>query len=133
MVTRDSRPRVGSDMQANSSRRGRAARFFSSRRRHTRSKRDWSSDVCSSDLAGDLQPARDAEVVAVEEEPIGLAGARDGAGHARGGRDLLPRGVLEAGVHPDTWEDLQIGRASCRERGTILEVAGYNANKSQRE
>src|SRR5699024_11557909 len=24
---------------------------FSSRRRHTRSKRDWSSDVCSSDLA----------------------------------------------------------------------------------
>ena len=24
--------------------------FFSSRRRHTRSDRDWSSDVCSSDL-----------------------------------------------------------------------------------
>src|SRR5699024_11624421 len=24
--------------------------FFSSRRRHTRSKRDWSSDVCSTDL-----------------------------------------------------------------------------------
>src|SRR5699024_12230023 len=27
--------------------------FFSSRRRHTRSKRDWSSDVCSSDLGTD--------------------------------------------------------------------------------
>src|SRR5699024_11575608 len=26
--------------------------FFTSRRRHTRSKRDWSSDVCSSDLTG---------------------------------------------------------------------------------
>src|SRR5206468_8684406 len=26
--------------------------FFSSRRRHTRSDRDWSSDVCSSDLRG---------------------------------------------------------------------------------
>src|SRR5699024_12115095 len=26
--------------------------FSSSRRRHTRSKRDWSSDVCSSDLGG---------------------------------------------------------------------------------
>src|SRR2546421_8721584 len=26
--------------------------FFSSRRRHTRSDRDWSSDVCSSDLPG---------------------------------------------------------------------------------
>src|SRR5699024_11928580 len=32
--------------------------FFSSRRRHTRSKRDWSSDVCSSDLVigSDLGP-----------------------------------------------------------------------------
>src|SRR5215813_14744562 len=28
--------------------------FFSSRRRHTRCGRDWSSDVCSSDLAGTL-------------------------------------------------------------------------------
>src|SRR5699024_10583434 len=27
---------------------------FSSRRRHTRSKRDWSSDVCSSDLIGGI-------------------------------------------------------------------------------
>src|SRR5699024_11761444 len=30
--------------------------FFSSRRRHTRSKRDWSSDVCSSDLFDGLDP-----------------------------------------------------------------------------
>src|SRR3712207_8257993 len=28
--------------------------FFSSRRRHTRYWRDWSSDVCSSDLGADL-------------------------------------------------------------------------------
>src|SRR5690606_40442990 len=28
--------------------------FFSSRRRHTRFSRDWSSDVCSSDLGGHL-------------------------------------------------------------------------------
>src|SRR5207249_7704553 len=35
--------------------------FFSSRRRHTRSKRDWSSDVCSSDLEKiwDFQPGDD--------------------------------------------------------------------------
>src|SRR5699024_12813579 len=35
--------------------------FFSSRRRHTRSKRDWSSDVCSSDLSvgdGQMEGAR---------------------------------------------------------------------------
>src|SRR5699024_11284157 len=30
--------------------------FFSSRRRHTRSKRDWSSDVCSSDLSSSKSP-----------------------------------------------------------------------------
>src|SRR3954468_24573934 len=30
--------------------RRRSSEFFSSRRRHTRSLRDWSSDVCSSDL-----------------------------------------------------------------------------------
>src|SRR5215813_6106810 len=49
--------------------------FFSSRRRHTRCGRDWSSDVCSSDLgraaggahalpahpAGDPEPGADAE------------------------------------------------------------------------
>src|SRR5206468_8156631 len=29
--------------------------FFSSRRRHTRSDRDWSSDVCSSDLDDEVQ------------------------------------------------------------------------------
>src|SRR5690606_39755204 len=31
--------------------------FFSSRRRHTRFSRDWSSDVCSSDLAANLLAA----------------------------------------------------------------------------
>src|SRR5690349_24411218 len=30
--------------------------FFSSRRRHTRSLRDWSSDVCSSDLPYEPEP-----------------------------------------------------------------------------
>src|SRR5690606_40827270 len=33
-----------------SSKRSRTHFFFSSRRRHTRFSRDWSSDVCSSDL-----------------------------------------------------------------------------------
>src|SRR5690606_39968811 len=34
-------------------RRLRRSVFFSSRRRHTRFSRDWSSDVCSSDLIND--------------------------------------------------------------------------------
>src|SRR2546421_6533858 len=38
--------------------------FFSSRRRHTRSDRDWSSDVCSSDLAfAHTGPGQDARFV----------------------------------------------------------------------
>src|SRR2546421_3783679 len=46
------------------------ASFFSSRRRHARSERDWSSDVCSSDLTLGRQQAellqRNREVPAVE-------------------------------------------------------------------
>src|SRR5207249_7083817 len=37
--------------------------FFSSRRRHTRSKRDWSSDVCSSDLSVTAEVASSSLVV----------------------------------------------------------------------
>src|SRR6266704_4714753 len=48
--------------------------FFSSRRRHTRSKRDWSSDVCSSDLRQVL------DAIAVAEEPAQRARIDDGAG-----------------------------------------------------
>src|SRR6266542_6786747 len=44
--------------------------FFSSRRRHTRCYRDWSSDVCSSDLvlaAAALSLAAAAQVAAAEQ------------------------------------------------------------------
>src|SRR5699024_9099977 len=41
--------------------------FFSSRRRHTRSKRDWSSDVCSSDLAGTIEASEPHEAAVVRE------------------------------------------------------------------
>src|SRR5690606_16307733 len=45
--------------------------FFSSRRRHTRFSRDWSSDVCSSDLTADLPPLgwRTYRIVPVEAAP----------------------------------------------------------------
>src|SRR5690625_7929548 len=39
--------------------------FFSSRRRHTRWPRDWSSDVCSSDLIGDRIGIGDLHAVAL--------------------------------------------------------------------
>src|SRR5690349_23696774 len=37
--------------------------FFSSRRRHTRSLRDWSSDVCSSDLFMHFRAQRSARML----------------------------------------------------------------------
>src|SRR6185312_16712743 len=45
--------------------------FFSSRRRHTRSDRDWSSDVCSSDLRGTEAPMETVE----PSEPAGTYAA----------------------------------------------------------
>src|SRR5207249_9525907 len=99
---------------------------------HTRSKRDWSSDVCSSDLArldaDDVAlPERLARQVRLFEEPrIGLAGcgferataevllpARDGDLRRR----LLLRNLFAHGSVV-----FQIGRASCRERGEALVV-----------
>src|SRR2546429_6495881 len=47
--------------------------FFSSRRRHTRCSRDWSSDVCSSDLSAGLEA--DLRVRAVAEGLVGAAAA----------------------------------------------------------
>src|SRR5690625_7285325 len=51
--------------------------FFSSRRRHTRWPRDWSSDVCSSDL---LHLVAQVEVGGgrVEEEYVGVLGEAGG-------------------------------------------------------
>src|SRR5206468_5328898 len=46
--------------------------FFSSRRRHTRSDRDWSSDVCSSDLSGKTGKLKALYVVGAN--PIGRLG-----------------------------------------------------------
>src|SRR2546421_9539085 len=86
--------------------------FFSSRRRHTRSDRDWSSDVCSSDLGEGRPPERTRRV----ERAAGAFGARA----AHGGRDssglrdrLLSGRARRGGNFPRG----QIGRASCRGRG----------------
>src|SRR5699024_11680117 len=73
--------------------------FFSSRRRHTRSKRDWSSDVCSSDLRSPLRTKANR-----------LASSRLGA-------NTSSPMLSQSGSCTKTLKDLsKIGRASCRER-----------------
>src|SRR5690606_41954999 len=45
--------------------------FFSSRRRHTRFSRDWSSDVCSSDLVERCEPVYE-EMPGWSESTVGV-------------------------------------------------------------
>src|SRR5439155_10042833 len=93
---------------------------FSSRRRHTSWPRDWSSDVCSSDLSGSI--VRIDEILnslcnsidALASEAYSTILTMDPEGHqlwhVAGPR--VPRSWLPA-LMP---RPIEIGRASCRER-----------------
>src|SRR3712207_6936275 len=86
--------------------------FFSSRRRHTRYWRDWSSDVCSSDLGMGLAPIlveRIYETIAeINEQGTTILLVEQNANFAL---EVSNRGyVLEVGTVAE------IGRAPCRER-----------------
>src|SRR2546421_5757153 len=94
--------------------------FFSSRRRHTRSDRDWSSDVCSSDLKRRETAAWRRRAADDMDDDIDAAellhnGVRNGRA-ALGGGDV---GGHEMVGRPQR----EIGRASCRERVEISVVA----------
>src|SRR5260370_13226426 len=88
--------------------------FFSSRRRHTRFKCDWSSDVCSSDLLSGIR--RCSEFVYVGEL---MTGQIELYLHERirniGGFQITA--FPADGFTVGQWKEGQIGRASCRERG----------------
>src|SRR5256886_12180157 len=86
--------------------------FFSSRRRHTRFDCDWSSDVCSSDLAFKHRPAHSAAMAdaAMNRLDVLVVWSID-----RWGRSLVE---LLSSVEKltDRGVAFEIGRASCRER-----------------
>src|SRR5690606_39911108 len=86
--------------------------FFSSRRRHTRFSRDWSSDVCSSDLA--------LEEAFVHHRNVGVeTGQAQGRTHHvdEGGQPAPSAQALQGPDIHDQGRRHEIGRASCRERG----------------
>src|SRR5690349_22084674 len=65
--------------------------FFSSRRRHTRSLRDWSSDVCSSDLSS-LRIARTAALLAAcGVGAVVLSACKDRSEERRVGKECRSR------------------------------------------
>src|SRR5207253_4875970 len=93
----------------------------SSRRRHTRWPRDWSSDVCSSDLAvlGDMLELGEGSVRIHRD--LGEELARQGTDYLLTVGDLaaeIAAGARGAGMPADhvIMAQEQIGRASCRER-----------------
>src|SRR5438445_9321819 len=93
--------------------------FFSSRRRHTRYWRDWSSDVCSSDLFSRRKvDERDFAVGLGQGEKL-LVGT-DANGRHRGGGRGEKRARSRHGKHTNQ----KIGRASCRERVENTGAAG---------
>src|SRR5947209_8871278 len=74
--------------------------FFSSRRRHTRYWRDWSSDVCSSDLVIGPKPLEafvDLAEDRLAREPGAIGSVMHFAVHLGGDDDLVPlREVLQS-------------------------------------
>src|SRR3712207_8449770 len=90
--------------------------FFSSRRRHTRYWRDWSSDVCSSDLGdGRVQPQPPSVALAVVEhaleDALGLAGSAFAAVDVVPG----PEGLDGRGAGAERSEERRVGE-ECRSR-----------------
>src|SRR5690606_40046090 len=90
-----------------------AVLIFSSRRRHTRFSRDWSSDVCSPDLGVYEVNVQGGQVIYASADarffiPGDLYEAR-------------PEGLVNLGEQKrNEWRAEQIGRASCREKVKML-------------
>src|SRR5207247_5114657 len=83
--------------------------FFSSRRRHTRSTRDWSSDVCSSDL----DPL--GRLLSVKREAPTCTGHRPVA-TTRLTEPWLQLITRESGLTAGRSEERRVGK-ECRSRG----------------
>src|SRR5690606_40062502 len=84
--------------------------FFPSRRRHTTFSRDWSSDVCSSDLARSPTPCGRGTVRSPFEMPSGAEFRRRLVSSA------AESSLSRRATNDRPRSDSQIGRASCREK-----------------
>src|SRR5207245_8776092 len=101
--------------------------FCSSRRRHTRCYRDWSSDVCSSDLARGWNMEAYVAPSFYSPECAGYRAAADRARECGCQATIALCSSCWAALQrcfAATGAALQIGRASCRERVYVLAVVG---------
>src|SRR2546422_11774081 len=93
--------------------------FFSSRRRHTRCSRDWSSDVCSSDLWRVANPSGDSVTVVTPFHRIVMA-----ARHAAFKNEPLK---------PDEPEKLLKSRSEERRVGKGVDLGGRRIIKKKKK
>src|SRR5690606_40529592 len=105
--------------------------FFSTRRRHTRFSRDWSSDVCSSDLA-DAQrgrhPHRAALVLDQAAHRVGGHALLVGVGHAT----VTAVGLLDQAYHAAALgADPQFARSEERRGGEESRSVWWRADNKQ--
>src|SRR2546429_3306531 len=88
--------------------------FFSSRRRHTRCSRDWSSDVCSSDLTNTASYIIKGNVPRVRERLLKVPMSQVLISAITEAELLFGAARKREAVRLKT--AIEIGRASCRER-----------------
>src|SRR5690606_39828449 len=90
--------------------------FFPSRRRHTSFSRDWSSDVCSSDLLAEKMRREQAEEANHSDRFIGRILFLKGSPKVAFEKPPVRAQTLRDMFASDLKDEEQIGRASCRDR-----------------
>src|SRR5207245_4429171 len=102
-----------------------------SRRRHTRCYRDWSSDVCSSDLIVVIGSNPGEEIGEAAGDVMNTAARIQGGAPINGivvGELTYQRtkhAIEYREAEPVVAKGKKIGRASCRERGENCGVSGW--------
>src|SRR5205814_4903434 len=103
--------------------------FFSSRRRHTRCLSDWSSDVCSSDLArsSDMTVGVEEEFSILDPETLELLPRFEQLRDAAAGDEVLGDSITGELISSEIErsEERRVGK-ECRQRGR---VAGQREEK----
>src|SRR5699024_11604690 len=107
--------------------------FFSSRRRHTRSKRDWSSDVCSSDLE-QIRIAAGAKLSLRQNEISTVGHAVEARVYAENPtNDFMPSTGTVLHISEPTGAGIRVDRSEERRVGKEWRVVGGRDDSASEE
>src|SRR5689334_25349506 len=123
---------LNTERKDNLSEGARTVFFFSSRRRHTRWNCDWSS-TCALPICGVARVVAGAKMASDLQHPPPLGQLHLlGAVRVPRREDEVPRLRCDAIEPRHGLHDHEIGRASCRERAHVLEVARSSRSREER-